>query len=90
MKAKIRAMTPRTSQQDLEDLLIWINRVTHGWAGYFQHAVAKRVFSMIDHFVWERVVRMLRVRHHWGWKEFRARHTTPRGSGCRSARAAPS
>jgi hypothetical protein len=46
-----------------------------GWANYFQHAVAKNVFAMLDTFAWWRVARMLRVRHHWGWKDVRARFT---------------
>ncbi|WP_007513513.1 group II intron reverse transcriptase/maturase [Frankia saprophytica] len=79
VKAKIRAMTPRESHQGLEDLLTWINRVTHGWAGYFKHAVAKHVFSAIDSFVWWRLARLLMTRHRWRWKEFRARYTTPTG-----------
>ncbi len=79
VKAKIRAMTPRESHQGLEGLLTWINRVTHGWAGYFMHAVAKHVFNAVDNFVWWRLARLLMTRHRWRWKEFRARHTTPTG-----------
>ncbi|MFJ8749077.1 group II intron maturase-specific domain-containing protein [Streptomyces sp. NPDC102441] len=45
VKAKIRTLTHRTSQQDLAVVLINLNRVTHGWANYFRHAVAKRTFS---------------------------------------------
>jgi RNA-directed DNA polymerase len=79
LKVKIRAMTPRTSQQDFKDLLAQLNRVTHGWANYFRHAVAKHVFSAIDYFVWCRIARMLRERHHWGRKALRARYIAPSG-----------
>jgi RNA-directed DNA polymerase len=79
VKAKIRALTPRASQRDLEYVLTGLNMVTHGWANYFQHAVAKNVFAMLDNFAWWRVVRMLQVRHRWGWKDVRARFTTPNG-----------
>jgi hypothetical protein len=48
LKAKIRALTPRTSQLDLEHVLTRLNQVMHGWANYFRHAVAKRVFAMLD------------------------------------------
>jgi RNA-directed DNA polymerase len=41
LKAKIRALTRRTSQQDLGYVLTRLNQVMHGWAGYFRHAVAK-------------------------------------------------
>ncbi len=79
LKAKIRALTRRTSQQDLGYVLARLNMVMHGWARFFRHAVAKETFSMLDYFTWRRVARMLMERHHWGWTEFRRRHTTPQG-----------
>jgi hypothetical protein len=47
VKAKIRALTRRTSQQDLGYVLTQVNQVIHGWAGYFRHTIAKSVFSML-------------------------------------------
>jgi RNA-directed DNA polymerase len=79
LKAKIRALTPRTSQQDLGYVLTRLNQVTHGWANYFRHAVAKSTFSMLDNFTWRRVIRMLSRRHHWRWKDVRRQYTTPQG-----------
>lgn len=52
LKAKIRALTHRTSQQDLRSVLTRLNQVTHGWANYFRHAVAKHTFSTLDTFTW--------------------------------------
>ncbi|MER7541246.1 group II intron reverse transcriptase/maturase [Streptomyces sp. NPDC097704] len=79
VKAKIRALTHRTSQQDLAVVLINLNRVTHGWANYFRHAVTKRTFSNLDNLVWWRVIRLLQERHHWNWSDVRRRLTTPTG-----------
>jgi RNA-directed DNA polymerase len=79
LKAKIRALTHRTSQQDLGYVLTRLNQVMHGWAGYFRHAIAKNVFSMLDNFTWRRVIRMLRERHHWNWTDVRRHFTTPTG-----------
>jgi len=79
VKAKIRALTPRTSQQDLEYVLTRLNQVMHGWANYFRHAVAKNVFAMLDNFAWWRVIRMLTERHRWRWKDVRRRFVTPSG-----------
>lgn len=79
VKAKIRTLTRRTSQQDLEYVLTRLNLVMHGWANHFKYEIAKNVFSMLDNLAWWRVVRMLQVRHHWGWKDVRARFTTPNG-----------
>lgn len=71
VKDKIRALTPRTSQQDLRVVLIRINQITRGWANYFKHAIAKRVFSKLQHHTWWRIVRMMRTRHRWKWKDVR-------------------
>jgi hypothetical protein len=79
VKAKIRALTPRTSQQDLQYVLTRINMVLHGRASYFKHAIAQRIFDMLDTFTWRRVIRMLRERHRWRWKDVRRRFTTPAG-----------
>ncbi|MGJ3561233.1 group II intron reverse transcriptase/maturase [Streptomyces sp. INA 01156] len=79
LKAKIRSLTHRTSQQALAVVLINLNRAMQGWAHYFRHAIAKRVFNKLDHIVWWRLVRLLRVRHRWNWRDFRRRFTTPSG-----------
>jgi len=79
VKAKIRALTHKQSQQDLGYVLTGLNMVMRGWANYFRHAVAKNVFSMLDSFTWWRVIRMLSVRHDWNWKDVRRRFTTPTG-----------
>ena len=50
------------------------------WDNYFRHAVAKNVFAMLDNFAWWRVIRMLRERHRWRWKDIRRRLVTPAGS----------
>jgi len=79
VKAKIRALTRRTSQLDLGYVLTGLNMVMHGWANHFKHAVAKNVFAMLDNFAWWRVIHMLQVRHHWRWNDVRRRFTTPTG-----------
>lgn len=71
VKAKIRALTPRTSQQDLRAVLIQINRITRGWANYFKHAIAQRTFTHLQQFTWWRIVHMMRARHRWRWKDVR-------------------
>ncbi|MGL5811391.1 MAG: group II intron maturase-specific domain-containing protein, partial [Nocardioides sp.] len=71
MKAKIRALTPRTSQQDLRAVLIRINQISRGWVNYFQHAVAKHTFSYLRQFTWWRIVKMMQARRRWGWRDVR-------------------
>ena len=79
VKAKIRALTPRTSQWDLRAVLDRINRITRGWANYFKHAIATRVFEHLHRFTWWRIVRMIRTRHRWRWKDVRRWLTDPTG-----------
>ncbi|WIM96435.1 group II intron maturase-specific domain-containing protein [Actinoplanes oblitus] len=33
-------------------MLARLNQVTHGWANYFRHAVAKHTFHTLDRFTW--------------------------------------
>ncbi|WP_329449327.1 group II intron reverse transcriptase/maturase (plasmid) [Streptomyces sp. NBC_01426] len=80
VKAKIRTMTPRTSQQDLRDVLERINRLVRGWTAYFRHAVASRAFAHLRQFIWWRIVRMMRHRHRWAWKDVRRWLTGPTGT----------
>jgi RNA-directed DNA polymerase len=79
LKAKIRAITRRTSQQELAFVLRRLAQIMRGWANYFKHAVAKHVFDRIDAIVWWRLIRMLAVRHRWRWGDVRRRFTTPTG-----------
>ena len=79
VKAKIRALTRRTSQQDPATVLIRLNQIMRGWANYFKHAACKRTLSRLSHFVWWRVIGWLRRMHRWRWKDVRRRFTTPTG-----------
>jgi RNA-directed DNA polymerase len=80
VRDKIRALTPRKSQQDLRAVLIRINQITRGWVNYFKHAVAKHTFSHLRQFTWWRIVQMMRTRHRWKWKDVRRWHVGPTGA----------
>jgi RNA-directed DNA polymerase len=75
LKAKIRALTHKTSQQDLAYVLTRLGQIMRGWAMYFRHAVAKHTFSKLDSFTFWRLAHMLRARHGWNWGQLR-RHLT--------------
>jgi RNA-directed DNA polymerase len=79
LKAKIRALTNRTSQQDLRSVLIRLNQIMRGWASYFKHAVCKHTLSKLASFAWWRVIQWLRTLHRWSWKDVRRASTTPDG-----------
>ncbi|MGW2232184.1 hypothetical protein [Streptomyces formicae] len=44
-----------------------------------RYAVAKNQSSALADFIWWRLMRMLRVRHHWTWNGIRRRLATPSG-----------
>jgi RNA-directed DNA polymerase len=75
LKAKIRALTHKTSQWDLASLLTRLGQIMRGWAMYFRHAVAKSTFGKLDDFTFCRLAHMLRARHSWNWGQLR-RHLT--------------
>jgi RNA-directed DNA polymerase len=79
LKAKIRALTRRTSQGHLAYVLTRLGMLMRGWANYFKHAVAKWTFSKLDTFTWWRLARMLRTRHRWSWGQLRRRLITANG-----------
>jgi RNA-directed DNA polymerase len=71
LKDKVRALTSRTSQQPLRDVLIRLNQIMRGWANYFRHAVCKHTMNALDNFVWHRVIRWQKKQHRWNWKDVR-------------------
>jgi RNA-directed DNA polymerase len=79
VKAKIRALTHRTSQANMGTTLTRINQILRGWVNYFRHAVCSHTLDHLRHFVNWRVIRWLRKRHRWHWGQFRRRFTTPSG-----------
>ena len=79
LKAKIRALTDRTSQRDPKAVLIRLGQIMRGWSNYFRHAVCKHTLARLAHFVWLRVARWFCTLHHWTWKDFRRQFTRPDG-----------
>jgi RNA-directed DNA polymerase len=75
LKAKIRALTHKTSQWDLASVLTRLGQIMRGWANYYKHAVAKNTFGKLDDFTFWRLAHMLRARHGWNWGQLR-RHLT--------------
>jgi RNA-directed DNA polymerase len=75
LKAKLRALTHRTSLADLGATLVRLNQILRGWAIYFRHAVAMHTFKHLRRFLWWRIVRWLMTRHRWRWTGLR-RHLT--------------
>lgn len=70
-KRKVKALTTRSTHHwPLALLLRKINPILRGMTSYFRHAAAAIAFRKLAKFVFWRVVRWLRGKHHkrgWGW-----------------------
>jgi RNA-directed DNA polymerase len=75
IREKVRVKTSRsTLHMSLDELLRSINQTLRGWANYFRHAVAKRLFGHVDSHAWRRIVTWIRRKHNRvSWKDLRRR-----------------
>jgi RNA-directed DNA polymerase len=78
IKDKVKVKTYRsTRHEDLDELIISLNRTLAGWANYFRYGVSKATFNAVDHHAWGRLMRWIRAkhrgRHRLGMKEMRRR-----------------
>jgi len=55
VKAKVRAATRRSTNQNLATLLHRLNIVLRGWTNYHRHGAAARTFAFLSAFTWRRV-----------------------------------
>ena len=81
VKAKIRALTRRSSTADLRNTLIRINQILRGWTNYFRHAVAMRTFNHLQQVTWWRIVSWQMRLHRWRWRDIRRWLTDHTGRG---------
>ncbi len=64
IKDKVSAKTYRsTRHEDLDELILSLNRTLAGWANYFRHGVSKTTFSAVDHHAWGRLMRWTRAKY---------------------------
>jgi RNA-directed DNA polymerase len=78
IKDKVKAKTYRsTRHQDLDELLISLNRTLAGWATYFRYGVSKAIFNAVDSHAWGRIMRWIRAKYkgktRLGMKQMRRR-----------------
>jgi RNA-directed DNA polymerase len=72
---KIKTWCRLSTNQDLADLLLGLNRVVQGWCTYFRPGVSYRTFQYLRAFVWRRVWSWIRRKHpKSNWKELRRRY----------------
>ena len=64
VKDTVKAKTYRsTRHQDLDKLILSVNRSLRGWANYFRYGVSKAVFSTVDYHAWNRLMRWIRAKY---------------------------
>ena len=64
IKDKVKVKTYRsTRHMSLEKLITSLNRAVAGWANYFRYGVSKAVFSAVDSYAWERLMRWMRAKY---------------------------
>ena len=61
LRERVRAKTPRTSGESLEEIIKRVNATLLGWFGYFRHS-SRRAFDAIDKWVRMRLRSILRKR----------------------------
>jgi RNA-directed DNA polymerase len=72
---KIKTMCRWTTNQDLADLLLTLNRVLRGWCAYFRPGVSFPTFQYLRAFLWKHVWAWIRRKHpKSNWKELRRRY----------------
>ncbi|WP_376747939.1 group II intron maturase-specific domain-containing protein [Pantoea vagans] len=49
--------------QPVASLITWLNPVIRGWANYHHYVVSKRVFTYVDHLIFEIIWRWAKARH---------------------------
>lgn len=72
--AKVKTLTRRNIDQPYPVVLRRINSTLRGWCAYFRYGVSSATFQYLSHYVWQRVLRWLRKKHHpINWKKLRRR-----------------
>jgi len=74
LRKKLRDEWLRLRGTSAQAVLIRLNPIIRGWANYFRRAVASRIFSKLDYWMFRRTVRYVEHTHPnkpWHWKKNR-------------------
>jgi RNA-directed DNA polymerase len=75
VKAKVRSITRRSTNQSLSVLLHRLNPVLRGWANYHRHGASSKTFSYLSAFTWRRIWCWLCHKYRkTGMRELQRRH----------------
>lgn len=71
VKEKIRSVIGKDDIHSLETKIAVVNPVIRGWCNFHRYSNAHKHFSVIDGYVYERLVRFLRQKHRWRSQGYR-------------------
>lgn len=71
VRDKVKALTGRqTINRDPAAIFTRLGQILRGWTNYYRHGASKIAFSQLGHYLWHRVWKWLRRKHHrrhWRW-----------------------
>ena len=64
LRDKVRAVVASDLQSALSEKIVRLNRVIRGWGAYFRLLNSARAFEKVDYYVWQKLTRWMRQKHH--------------------------
>jgi group II intron reverse transcriptase/maturase len=64
IRDKVRTVVGNDLQSSLSGKIVRLNRVIRGWGAYFRSLNSARAFQKVDYYVWQKLTRWMRLKHH--------------------------
>jgi group II intron reverse transcriptase/maturase len=64
IRDKVRTVVGDGLQSSLSEKVFRLNRVIRGWGVYFRSLNSARAFQKVDYYVWQKLTRWTRLKHH--------------------------
>lgn len=64
IRDKVRLVVGDGLQYSLTEKIVRLNRVIRGWGNYFRSLNSARAFQKVDYYVWRKLTRWMRLKHH--------------------------
>lgn len=76
IRDKVRTVVADGLQSSLSEKIVRLNRVIRGWGVYFRSLNSARAFQKIDYYVWQKLTRWMRLKHHTRTRVIKGSPTT--------------
>ena len=64
IRDKVRTVVADGLQSSLSEKIFRLNRVIRGWGAYFRSLNSTLAFQKVDYYVWQKLTRWMRLKHH--------------------------